>query len=275
MRAGGLHWHGSIDLEALISHEFEIDTAHRAFDLITGKTHEKSTAVILRYPASETTTAEPERIVLKSTTKAQAVTRGSIRSVVIGAGSFATNEFLPLLAKQKNVRLYGIASATGVRARALGEKYGFKVCASDARTLIEDDQGDCVFILTRHDTHAELAVAALKAGKHVFVEKPLALRNEELDRVEEAQRQTGLGLMVGFNRRYAPLALELKQFFKNRGQPISILYRANVGHRPPEHWLHDPEQGGGVILGEACHHIDFCSWLFNKYVLTSLQGCHR
>jgi predicted dehydrogenase len=168
---------------------------------------------------------------------------------------------VPILAKVKKVELRGIASATGVRARALGKKYGFAYCAADAQEILNDPQTDCVFILTRHDTHAALTVAALGAGKHVFVEKPLAMNEEELRLVEEAQRRTGLNVMVGFNRRYAPLALKLKEFFANRAQPISIIYRANVGYRPPDHWLHDPKQGGGVIIGEACHFVDFCHWL--------------
>jgi predicted dehydrogenase len=116
-------------------------------------------------------------------------------------------------------------------------------------------------VLTRHDTHAALAEAALDAGKHVFVEKPLAMNADELERIVVAQRRSGRSVLVGFNRPFAPLAIRLKEFFGARTQPMSVLYRANVGYRPPGHWLHDPAQGGGVIVGEACHFIDFCRWL--------------
>jgi predicted dehydrogenase len=148
-----------------------------------------------------------------------------------------------------------------VRAQALGRRYGFAFCASEPEAVLADELTDCVFILTRHDSHAPLAEAALRAGKHVFVEKPLALTLDELEAVERAQRETGRLLMVGFNRRYAPLAVMLRQFFTPRVQPMVVSYRANVGYRPPQHWLHDPQQGGGVVLGEACHHIDLCGWL--------------
>jgi predicted dehydrogenase/threonine dehydrogenase-like Zn-dependent dehydrogenase len=251
-----------VQLEPLITHEFDITDAPQAFQVITGQAGEPSIAVLLRYPQAETPISEPERIPLQPL----AVRRGGraldvVGVGVIGAGSFATNVMVPILAKVKKVELRGIASATGVRARALGKRYGFAYCAADAQEILNDPQTDCIFILTRHDTHAALTVAALEAGKHVFVEKPLAINEEELKLVEEAQRRTGLNVMVGFNRRYAPLALKLKEFFANRAQPMSIIYRANVGYRPPGHWLHDPVQGGGVIIGEACHFIDFCHWL--------------
>lgn len=251
-----------IQLEPLVTHEFPIEGARAAFDLISGKTEERSTAILLRYAAAEGIKVDQGPIVLHSG-KAIRPTgkKDSLRLGVIGAGSFATNEMLPLLAGMGHLKFRGIASATGVRAQALGKKYGFEFCASDALDVINDDQTDAVVILTRHDTHARLTVTALEAGKHVFVEKPMALTGDELEQVEAAHRRSGLYVMVGFNRRYAPLAVRFKEFFAKRAQPISLLYRSNVGYRPPEHWLHHPEQGGGVVLGEACHFIDFCHWM--------------
>src|SRR5262249_9011003 len=129
-----------------------------------------------------------------------------------------------------------------------------------------DRETDAVFVLTRHDTHGPLTARALEAGKHVFVEKPLALTLEELERIEAARAASGRVLMVGFNRRYARLAGALRDAFRTRAQPMTVVYRANVGYRPPEHWLHHPTQGGGVVLGEACHHIDFCRWIVGSDV---------
>ena len=166
--------------------------------------------VLLNYPVDIPPSTKGERIELVAK---KSVGNNAIRCGVIGAGSFATNEFLPLLIKQKNIELRSIASATGVKAKALGEKYGFLECTSDNRSIIEDDNIDCIFILTRHDTHAALAASALRSGKHVFVEKPLALTHLELDDVEVAQRESGYQLMVGFNRRYAPLAIQMKTHF--------------------------------------------------------------
>jgi predicted dehydrogenase/threonine dehydrogenase-like Zn-dependent dehydrogenase len=253
-----------IDVKALITHQFDIASAQDAFDLITKDDQEQSIAVLLRYPRRADESASQNLVSLRSKPLPAASASPQIGVSVIGAGSFATNEFLPLLAKQDQLRFRCITSATGVRAKALGEKYGFESCASDPQIAIADDESDCVFILTRHDTHAPLAVDALRAGKHVFVEKPLALTHDELAAVEEAWKSSPGLLMVGFNRRFAPLAVALKTSFDRRVQPLSIIYRANVGYRPPEHWLHHPQQGGGVIVGEACHHIDFCNFLVGE-----------
>ena len=185
---------------------------------------------------------------------------------VIGAGSFATHELLPLL-KGIDVELRGIVSQTGVRAKALAGKLGFRYCSSDVRAVLDDQETDAVLVLTRHDTHAQLASESLAAAKHVFVEKPLALSLDELDRVRAARTASGKLVMVGFNRRYAPLAQRMKAAFTSRTQPIVVRYLANVGRRPPDHWLHHPKEGGGVILGEGCHHLDFCCWLVDRPLL--------
>ena len=255
-----------INLEQLITHNFDIQEASKAFELISGKSKEKSIAVLIKYPVTEKSSTVGEKITFTSADHKIEPVKGQVQVGVIGAGSFATNEFLPLLAKQKDLVFRGIVSATGVRAKALGKKYGFQYCDSNADSVIKDDQINCVFILTRHDSHADLAVAALNAGKHVFVEKPLATTHAALQAVQQAQNKHGCLLMVGFNRRYAPLAVEMKNSFGETAQPVSIHYCVNVGYRSPEHWLHDPKQGGGVILGEACHQIDFCNWFISKPV---------
>lgn len=254
----------AVDVESLVTHAFDVDQAGRAFELIGGTVKERSTAIVLRYPVASA--GVPVAAVPAPAARPTQVVRarshaGVLRVGVIGAGSFATNELLPLLARGQDIALTGIVSATGVRARALQRKYGFAWCDAAAARVVEDPDIDAVFVLTRHDTHAAIAAQCLRAGKHVFVEKPLGLTQQELDEVEHAAQDSGAGLMVGFNRRYAPLALRLRDFIGTRGEPASICYRANVGYRPPTHWLHDPRQGGGVILGEACHHIDFCNWL--------------
>ncbi|MCP4903315.1 MAG: Gfo/Idh/MocA family oxidoreductase [bacterium] len=247
---------GDLDLESMISHEFPIAEAAQAFDLVTGRNRESSLAILLKYPPSET---KPTRRIELGASRP---TGGSELGVgVIGAGSHATNFVVPILAKTPGLALRGICSASGVRAQALGRQYRFNLCASDPQELLSDEGTNGVVILTRHDTHAPLTVAALEAGKHVFVEKPMAMSLDELRRIVATAQRTSLTVQVGFNRRFAPLAMRLKRFFTARSQPMAITFRANVGYRPPEHWLHDPAQGGGVILGEAVHFIDFCHWL--------------
>ena len=265
-----------IDLEPLISHEFNIENAQAAFEKILNNSDEQTNAVIISYPKSDIDIEEPKIIQLNdSPSKITHTKKSKVSISVIGAGSHATNELIPALQGLKNVDFRGIASATGVRASALGKKYDFDYCTSDPDQILNDDETDCVYILTRHDTHASLVTSSLKANKHVFVEKPLALDNTELQNVIDIYQRTDKILLVGFNRRYAPMAVAMKKFFKNRAQPLSIHYRSNVGYRPPNHWLHDPRQGG-VILGEACHFIDFCCWLTGaksiKVYATALSG---
>lgn len=257
-----------IDFSHLITHEFDIEEANKAFDLIINNTQEHVSAVILRYPHREQT-YNKNLIPLQNTSSSPSHNSNNkiIGVSLIGAGSHATNELIPLLSKFKNVDLRGIATATGIRAHALGKKYKFDFCTSDIETILSDDKSDCIYILTRHDTHADLTTAALKAGKHVFVEKPLALNKDELDTIKSAYQDSNKILLTGFNRRYAPTAIKMRNFFGNRAQPLFMSYRSNVGYRPPNHWLHNPLEGGGVIIGEACHFIDFCYWFTNSQIV--------
>lgn len=253
---------GRLDLDSIATHTLPVDEAKKAFELVTGQGDETPLAVLLEYQVDDED--EPRRKISLASRRSES--DGDLGVGLIGAGSFATTSMVPVLAKLKGLRLRGIASAHGLKARSLGEQYGFELCASDAGELIDDPEVHGVLILTRHDSHAPLTVRALEAGKDVFVEKPLAMSHEELAAIVEAARaasEAGQGrlVQVGFNRRYSPLAIQLKQFYSGRAQPMSITFRSNVGYRPPEHWLHDPVQGGGVILGEAVHFVDFCHWL--------------
>ena len=260
-----------VDLEAMISHRFLLERAAEAFALISGERSEPSLGILLEYPVSSLHSAN--RVLISSVaTSLPRDAKVKLRVAVLGAGSHATNEFLPVLAQQK-VEFRGIASATGVRALALGKKYGFAFASADVAEVLGDAETDAVFILTRHDSHADLAARSLAAGKHVFVEKPLALDQDQLRRVASAFVGDHQVLMVGFNRRYAPLGVSLRDAFVSRAQPMSIVYRANVGYRPPDHWLHDSRQGGGVIIGEACHHVDFCCWLVGAPVVLMDVRC--
>ena len=252
-----------IKLEPIISHTFEIDQAVEAFDLINGPKASETRAVLLKYSALDKSASGHRRAELTQelNTPQQAPNLGVS---VIGAGSFAANFLVPIVAKRSELTLRGIVSASGVRARSLADQYRFPYCSSDAAEVFADDQTSGVLVLTRHDSHAPLTVAALEARKHVFVEKPLAMNLTELQDVVASQKRSGRMVQVGFNRRFAPLAVRLKRHFAGRRQPMSVTFRSNVGFRPPEHWLHDPVQGGGVILGEAVHFIDFCHWLIGS-----------
>ncbi len=197
---------------------------------------------------------------------------------VIGAGNFAASVLLPTIKKVEGINLIGIASARGSSAQNAARQFGFDYAASESEQIIQDPSINTIAVLTRHDLHAGLVVAALNSNKHVFCEKPLALNCVELEQVEKAlHHQQGTGsprlLMVGFNRRFAPMAKKLRSFYADRREPMLIHYRVNAGYLPPTHWLHDAEAGGGRIIAEGCHFIDFITFLAGvKPVQVSAQG---
>ena len=180
---------------------------------------------------------------------------------VIGAGSFASLVLLPGLAKT-SARLKVIASAGGSSAARAARKFRFEQATSDYQVIIDDQEVNTVFIATRHDSHARMVVAALRAGKHVFVEKPLALDPEHLAAVREAFEQAdGCQLMVGFNRRFSPLSIKMWSLLTTRSQPLSLVYTVNAGSIPAGHWTQDLKVGGGRIIGEGCHFVDLLRFL--------------
>jgi predicted dehydrogenase len=178
---------------------------------------------------------------------------------LIGAGSFASMVILPGLAKTSAV-LKTIASAGGTSAALAARKFGFQQATSDYQTILNDPEINTIFIATQHNTHAKFVCEALRAGKHVFVEKPLALNRAELEKVKDTlELQSPNGprhLMVGFNRRFSPLSLKMRQLLEHRTQPVTLIYTVNAGAIPDDHWTQDMSVGGGRIIGEGCHFID-------------------
>jgi polar amino acid transport system substrate-binding protein len=241
-----------IDLSPLISHRFAIADAERAYELITGDSHEPYLGVVLNYDREAPLGRE---VVLAQQTKRSTPGEKSVRLGVIGAGAYVPAMLLPHF-KAAGAEFISIATASGVSALDVGKKFGFQRAVSEAQEIIDDDIINLVVIGTRHDLHAPLAVKAIERGKHVFVEKPLALNDEDLDQVLETASRSSGQLLVGFNRRLAPLAQKAKEFFADRRAPLSILYRVNAGRILRDHWVHDPIQGGGRIVGEVCHFID-------------------
>ena len=179
----------------------------------------------------------------------------------IGAGKFSRGKLLPAVCKVPNVELVGLANATGISAQSAARDFGFRYCCTDALEILNDPLVDAVFIGTRHDLHAPLVVSALEHGKHVFVEKPLCVNEAQLEQITAAHRKTGRILTVGFNRRFSPFARECRQFFDGRDEPLSVIYRVNAAGVPRTHWLFDPDQGHGPIIGEVCHFVDSIQYL--------------
>ncbi|MBK9313528.1 MAG: bi-domain-containing oxidoreductase [Acidobacteria bacterium] len=243
----------SVRLEPLITHRIPIAEAAGAYDIITGRTKESYLGVLLQYDQSRSQT-ESRVVSLK-----QGNPQAEVRLGVIGAGNFAKSVLLPRLAKLSGVSLAGIATATGRNAKSIGEQYGFGFCSTDYRELLAREEINTVLIATRHDTHSRIVTEAIKAGKTVFVEKPLAINAEGLREVAEAATQSQGRVMVGFNRRFSSLATEMKTFLMDAA-PLAIGYRVNAGEIPKESWIQGDE-GGGRIVGEVCHFVDFIQFL--------------
>lgn len=256
----------SVRVDDLITHRFPIARAEEAYARITDGDGGDVLAVVLEYPAR--TEPEPGRIrvateVPPALKTSSAPGQGSLRLGAVGAGRFAVSTLFPHLAGLP-VTLRGVASAGGTSALAAAERFRFGYMAAEPDELFRDPEVDAVVIATRHGSHAELAAGALRAGKHVWVEKPLALNEEELDDVLEAASESGTVLMVGFNRRFAPATELLAGAFRDVPGGRVVQIRVNAGAVPRDSWVHDPVQGGGRLVGEGCHFVDLALHLLGS-----------
>jgi predicted dehydrogenase len=250
---------GKLQVKPLITHRFPIEQAVQAYEVITGKKKEPFLGVLLTYDQKRE--EKRKRIEFANTLHKPL---SAIKLGVLGAGLFANAVLLPAIQKAADVQLTGIASAGGLHAAHAAKKFGFQYATSSEDEIINDPNINTVAILTRHDSHADLVVKALKAGKHVFVEKPLAITPEQLAKIVKQLKTGNYQLLAGFNRRFAPLAQKLSEFYAGRTEPLYIHYRVNAGYIPLTHWTQDPEIGGGRIIGETCHFVDFITFLAGK-----------
>ncbi len=241
---------GKVNVAPLISERVPLERAADAYERIVSAERSPLGIVLVSeasMPATESVRPEPR------------VPRASTAAGVLGAGSFAGRILIPAL-RDAGFTLGAVASGGGLSARAAAERFGFgRVATTDE--VIEDPSLGVVVVATRHSSHADLATRALRAGKAVFVEKPPALTEESLAELASARNETGLPLGVGFNRRFAPLARELRDFLRAGDGPLELLYRVNAGRLDDGHWLNDLDEGGGRLLGEGCHFVDFACWL--------------
>jgi predicted dehydrogenase/threonine dehydrogenase-like Zn-dependent dehydrogenase len=248
---------GRLDVAPLVTHRFDIDDGARAYELITGKTGESFLGVLLTYPPQ---VAVPSRRIDLGPHAAVAA-GGAVGVGLIGAGNFATSTLLPAIRKEPGSALVGVCDATGLSARHAADRFKFGYCTTDNAEILADPAVSVIVITTRHHLHARQVVEALEAGKHVYVEKPLCLTRDELQRIDAAYHVANRLLMVGFNRRFAPMARQATQFFEESREPLVIHYRVNAGYLPATHWTQDPAEGGGRLLGEVVHFIDLAMWL--------------
>jgi predicted dehydrogenase/threonine dehydrogenase-like Zn-dependent dehydrogenase len=246
-----------LDIGPLISHRFPIDRAAEAYALIESNS-KPYLGIVLEYPE-----VTPDTLTRRVELRA-AKAHGTIGYGCLGAGNFARQVLLPALRQVKGLHPVLLCSAGGTSASHAGSKFEFEAATTDPAAVYGDDRVQAIFILTRHDQHGQQVVEALRAGKHVFTEKPLCLTVDELTEIEAVLNESGQGdplLMVGFNRRFAPASLVVKQFFQDHEGPLTISIRFNAGAVAADHWTQDEEIGGGRLIGEACHAIDLATYL--------------
>lgn len=237
---------------------FPLDAAPQVYDQLHDSAKDSPISVLFEYPAeaplSRKITVGPDGAVAGKTP-------GRVRVGLIGAGNFATGTLIPALKQCANVELRAICSSGGLSSRSVAGRHGFGYCASDISELLKDQSVDAVVIATHHDTHARFTVQALEAGKHVFVEKPLALTAEELQQIAAARTKAGKIVMPGFNRRFSPLSVAVRDWFAGRSSPIEVVCRVNAGALKADSWYRDAEEGGWRILSEGCHFVDLIQYI--------------
>ena len=273
---------GQVRLDSLISHRYPVESAIDAYALLRGETKEPYLAIVLEY--NRKLEAIPRRVQFH----APAAAKGKIVVSVIGAGNYARANLLPHLRDHPDISLGSVCTKSGVSAASVAER--FRIDSADADVEAAMNAANAVLVATRHDEHAAYVIKALKLGKAVFVEKPLAITEEELDEVTqclesrrsfslsapeyqpngESSRSNSIGpsLTVGFNRRFAPATEMLRAHFRPVPGPRQVLIRVNAGSIPPEHWIQDPKVGGGRLIGEGCHFVDLAVAICGSLVKT-------
>lgn len=252
---------GALDVKPLITHRFDFAEAERAYALLAdGKS---SIGIVLEYDRETQTEALVRRSIEIAPSRSATGAAGRAVVGVIGAGNYAGRVLIPALAGT-GATLQTVAVSGGISGVHHGRKLGFAQATTDVSALLNDPQLNAVVIATRHDTHARLVCDALRAGKHVFVEKPLALTLDELDEIEAtygaSDGQPPL-LMIGFNRRFAPHVIRMRQLLSGVHEPKSLVVTVNSGEIPADHWTQDVRVGGGRIVGEGCHFVDLIRYL--------------
>jgi len=254
---------GALDVSRLISHRFALERAADAYAVVAGS--EPSLGILLEYRAEGPKGQRAEESAMTAVPSVHSSPSalrpsGPLALSVIGAGEFGVRTILPAF-KAAGATFRVIASRGGVTAARALERFGFAKATAEHEAVLTDSESSAVAVLTRHDSHARLAAQALAAGKHVFVEKPLALTHAELAQVADAARTSGCMVAVGFNRRWAPLATAVAAGMRGRSAPASVVITVNAGALPADHWTRDPVVGGGRIIGEASHFIDLARFL--------------
>jgi len=260
---------GKLDLEPLISHKFKFEEVNKAYEKLSSD--KTALGILLEY-------AEESQEQNTSSVKLDTGNSSNPSKVVlacIGAGNYASRILIPAF-KKVNSRLHTLVSEGGVSGAVEGKKSGFEIASTDIASVLGNDEVNSVVIATRHDSHASLTIDSLKASKHVFVEKPLCINSDDLTLIEQAYAESNRLLVVGFNRRFAPHIVKIKQLLESSLEPHAFVMTVNAGAIPNNHWTQDSETGGGRLIGEACHFVDLLRFLtgssITKYNLMEMDS---
>ena len=245
---------GDIDPAKLDAEVVAFEDAESSYEALA-KGERKNLAIIFKYKGA------PDEARTLELAKPSARRDGDVGIAFVGAGNYAKAQLIPAIASASKVRKVQVVTATGASARRTSEKYDYASCGTDPQEVFENDAVDLVFIATQHDSHASLARDAMKAGKAVWLEKPIGLDQESVRELVAAARDTQGFLSVGYNRRFSPHAEKIRETFDGRSEPMSIRYTVAAGATPAGTWVTDPKTGGGRIIGECCHFIDLCIYL--------------
>jgi predicted dehydrogenase/threonine dehydrogenase-like Zn-dependent dehydrogenase len=259
---------GLINFENLIDEVIPVEQARKAYEILQGL--QPVTAVLLSYSNEKQKINEVTRNIGPKTSGRHK--KDIIRLALVGVGGFAQGMHLPNIMQLPSLyQLRAVVSKTGVNARNVAKQFHADYGTTNYEDVLSDPDIDAVMICTRHNLHARQAIQAIEAGKAVFVEKPMALNLEELEAIEKSLQKKAVPFMVGFNRRFSPSAIRLKKFLNENTGPLMVLYRVNAGYIPHNYWVHGPE-GGGRIIGEACHMIDLIQYLLSPAKIQRLQS---
>ena len=251
---------GKIDIKSLITHRFYTNEAKAAYELVSGNSNETVLGVVLIYPDINNRTTTTAAII-KTVPTTIAITKGKVGVGFVGAGGFASGVLLPIVKSIAKYERVAIMSGSGVSAAHSAEMFGFKKAVSTFDEMLKDNSINTLFIANRHNQHTEHVIKAIQNEKAVFVEKPLCMNQQELTDIVKTYNDNPVPLMVGFNRRFAPLVQKMKFLAAQLKYPVSMHYRINAGFIPENSWIQDEESGGGRIIGEVCHFVDLLSYL--------------
>jgi predicted dehydrogenase len=258
---------GKVDVKPLISHEFPLEDAPQAYATIMNGNGGSSLAVVLKYPFNEVDSTlesyEPKR---KIVVNYQPTNKNQIKFALVGAGNLAKWAHLPAIQKIKNTSLQAVYSNSGARGKSYAMRFNANYATSDFNVILNDKDIDAILITSRHKEHAQQSIAALNAGKHVFIEKPMAITIKECRSIYKAVQSSGRRLMVGFNRRFAPFYVDMKKILKGRTSPMVVSALMN-SPGIENGWAAETGQGG-VVIGEGCHFIDLMYWLTESEPVT-------